>query len=294
MDFSHSKTRRLEWGIFFILLAWLTFTLMATFSKFATRTVSLPIVLFFQNFVAFLLMVPWVFKHKISSLKTKHFTLILVRSIAGLGAFLFLFLAVQKTTLVDAVLLNNAGPLLVPFGALLWKKVPIEHKLWPGIVAGFLGITLILKPGSEIFNGGGLYGLGAAVGMCAAMLTVHELAKTERHYTILFYYFLIASLCCVPWSLAGWRVFTPDEWFYLLSIGLLSFLGQWAFLRAFHNAQPIVLGPFCYMAVVYSGFIQWILWGHVPDWIAILGILLVCAGGIWTIVFTRYQPKNRV
>ncbi|HEY2809915.1 MAG TPA: hypothetical protein VGJ00_00775 [Rhabdochlamydiaceae bacterium] len=45
-----------------------------------------------------------------------------------------------------------------------------------------------------------------------------------------------------------------------LAIGLLSAVGQWFFMKAFHHAKPSQLGPFCYMAVVYSGFIEWIFW----------------------------------
>jgi drug/metabolite transporter (DMT)-like permease len=282
----------LKFGIVYILLAWLAFTIMATVTRYTIHTVHLSIVLFFQNFISFVLMCPWIWRHGWKTLKTDRLGLIFVRSIGGLAAFGFLFMAVQKTTLVDAVLLNNTGPLLLPLGAWLWMKVPIEHKLWPGIIAGFLGIILILKPGLEIFNPGALYGLGAAVCMCIVMLSVRSLAKTDRHHTILFYYFLIASLICLPWVLWNWKALNSVEWIELLAIGLLSFSGQWAFMRAFHHARPVQLGPFCYMAVVFSGLIEWILWNHIPDLLAIGGILLVCAGGIWTIRYSKLVANS--
>lgn len=287
---NHAPFYHLKLGIIFILTAWLTFTLMATLSRFASTTVPLPTVIFFQNFVSWLIMIPWVFLHGIHSLRTQRFALIFVRSVGGLLAFAFLFMAVQRTSLVDAILLNNTAPLIVPFAVWIWLKIPINHKLWPGIIAGFLGIIFILKPGKEILDLGALYALGAALSLSIVMIAVRLLSYTERHHTVLFYYFLIASVLCLPLSLYNWKALNGIEWLEIIAIGLLSAAGQWCFMRAFHHAKPSQLGPFCYIAVVYSGLIEWALWGKVPDLFAWIGIVLVCAGGIWTI---RYgQPKG--
>jgi drug/metabolite transporter (DMT)-like permease len=286
----HPPFYHLKWGIFYILIAWFFFTCMATVSRFASQTVPLPAIVFFQNFVGWVLIIPWMFKQGWKSLHTQRFGLIFLRSVGGLLAFTCLFMAVRKTTLVDAVLLNNAAPLLIPFVMWIWLKVPINHKLWLGIILGFLGILFILKPGKEILDPGALFGLGAAICSSFVMVSVRILSYTERHHTILFYYFLIASLLCLPFTLYYWKPVIEIEWIELACIGLLSYLGQWAFMRAFHHALPSQLGPFCYMAVVYSGLIEWALWGKVPDLWAWCGIFLVCAGGIWTIQFSKMPP----
>ena len=102
---------------------------MATISRFATATVPLLTVIFFQNFISWLTIIPWVCVHGIHSLRTQRLGLIFVRSIGGLLAFTLLFMAVQQTSLVDAVLLNNAAPLIVPFAVWIWLKIPINHQL---------------------------------------------------------------------------------------------------------------------------------------------------------------------
>ncbi|HSX26550.1 MAG TPA: EamA family transporter, partial [Chlamydiales bacterium] len=289
----HPPLYHLKLGILFILLAWLFFTLMATLSRFATATLSLSTVIFFQNFIGLLGVIPWIFHHGSSSLKTDRFGLILVRALTGLLSFIFLFMAVERTSLVDAILLNNAAPILIPFVTWIWLKIPINHKLWPGIIAGFLGIILILKPGKEIIDPGALLAFGAAISSSITMVSIRLLTSTERHHTVLFYYFLIASFLCLPISLYTWKNPTGIEWLYLIGIGVLYYCGQWAFIRAFHHAKPSELGPFCYMAVVYSGFIEWILWGNIPDLLVWIGIALVCIGCIWTIRHSKPTPlKN--
>lgn len=290
---THPPFHHLKWGIFYILVAWLFFTLMATISREISPHVNVSVVLFFQNFISLLMMIPWIFLHGIKSLKTQRFGLIFLRSIGGLLAFAFLFLAVQKTSLVDAVLLNNAAPLLIPFVVLVWLKIPINHKLWPGIIAGFIGIILILKPGKEILNPGALYALAAAICLSIVMIAVRLLSYTEKTHAVLLYYFAIASLCTLPIAAYFWKWPTAHEWAGLVSIGVLSGVGQWTFIRAFHHAKPSHLGPFCYMAVVYSGLIEWILWGQVPDLLAWIGISMVCAGGIWSIRFSQPPPPPK-
>lgn len=290
----HHPFYHLKWGIFFILLAWLAFTLMATLSRIATATVPLSSVLVFQNFVSWLAIVPWVFIHRIHSLRTERFGLIFVRSFLGTVGFALLFLAVERTSLVDAVLLNNAAPLLVPFVVWIWLKKPINHKLWPGIIAGFIGIIFILKPGKALLDPGALFALASACCMALAMISVRLLSYTERSHVVLFYYFLIGSLITLPFSLYFWKPLYGIEWLELILIGCFSVLGQWCFMRAFHHAKPTHLGPFCYMAVVYSGIIEWILWGKVPDLFAWMGILLVVMGGIWTIRHSEPPPPKAV
>lgn len=286
----HAPYYHLKWGIFYILLAWLAFTLMATIARIATATVSTYTVIFFQNFISWLAILPWVWKHGISSLKTSRFGLIFVRSVVGTFIFAFLFLAVERISLVDAILLNNSSPIFIPFVVWIWLKTPINHKLWVGIIAGFLGIIFILKPGKQIFDPGALYGLAAAIAASIAMISVRLLSFTEKHHTVLFYYFLIGSLMLLPFTLYVWKPLNRIEWGEMLLIGLLSTFGQWFFIRAFHHAKPTQIGPFCYAAVVYSGLIEWAFWGKVPDLFSWIGVLLVVLGGIWTIRFSQ-PPK---
>lgn len=287
----HHPYYHLKWGVFFILLAWFVFTLMATVSRVLTTHVSVTVAIFFQNFISLIFFIPWIFIHGISSLKTKRFGLIFVRSLSGLLGFSCLFLAVQRISLVDAMLLNNTAPLIIPFTVFFWLKKTINHKLWPGIIIGFIGIICILKPGKGFISPGALLAIAAAICLNVGMISVRLLSFTERHHTVLFYYFCIASFFSLPLAIMHWIPLNGVEWLMAISIGILSAVGQWSFMRAFHHAKPTVLGPFCYMSVVYSGLIEWAIWGKVPNLLAWVGILMVCAGGIWTIYFSA-PPSN--
>lgn len=232
-------------------------------------------------------MLPWLGKHGWTLLRTDRPGLLLFRSLISLLAVYLGYLAVQRTSLVDTMLLNNTSPLWIPFVIWIWLKTPINHSLWPGLISGFIGIVLILQPGKEILQIGVLFALGAGVFQSMNMVSLRVLSYTERNHTVMFYYFLITSIVCLPLSIYEWVQPTWVVWIEILAVGLCFVLGQWAFVRAFHHAKASQLGPFCYSAVVYSILIEWILYNQAPGWVAWIGIALVCAGGIWAIRFSR-------
>jgi drug/metabolite transporter (DMT)-like permease len=270
-------------GIGYILIAWLLFTVMMIFTRAAAKMASLPTILLFQNLIGVVSVIPWTIRHGIGYVKTERFGLILFRSVVSLMAYWMSFMAVQKISLLDTMLFSNSSPLWIPFVLLLWLKTPLKHVLWPGLVGGFLGIVLILKPGVDVINPGTLFALGAGVLQAVNMISLRQLSHTDRNHTVLFYYFVICSIVCLPLSLLTWNSLSFTVWIDVLIVGILFTLFQWTFVRAFHHAKASLLGPFCYSAVVYSVFIDWSLYGQIPDLLSWIGMGLVCAGGIWAI-----------
>jgi drug/metabolite transporter (DMT)-like permease len=279
-------------GIAYILVAWLLFTLMTIGTRFTSKTVPISTILLFQNLIGLMTVLPWLKKQGRGLLYTKHFGLILFRSLVSLMAIWFSFLAVQKISLVDTMLFNSAAPLWIPFVGLIWLKSPIRHILWPGLIGGFLGILLILQPGKEVVQPGTLFAVGAGLLLSINMISLRQLSYTERNHTILFYYFLICSLICLPLSIFEWTTPSSVVWSEILVIGVLFALSQWAFVKAFHHAKASQLGPFCYAAVVYSVLIDWMLYGQIPGLLVWMGIGLVCAGGIWAIKTAEPPPTK--
>jgi drug/metabolite transporter (DMT)-like permease len=188
---THASHHNHAAGITYILIAWLLFTFMTIGSRFATKTVPISTILLFQNLIGLMTVLPWLKKHGWGLLHTERFGLILFRSLISLIAIWLSFLAVQRISLVNTMLFNNASPLWIPFVVLLWLKLPIRHIIWPGLIGGFLGILLILKPGAEVIQSATLFALGAGLLQSINMVSLRKLSFTERNHTVLFYYFLI-------------------------------------------------------------------------------------------------------
>jgi len=283
---------QLKAGISYILAAWLFFTLMTIVTRFVSVTVPIATILMFQNLIGLVTVLPWLSKHGWGLLRTDRFGLILFRSLVSLIAIAFSYLAVQRTSLLNTMLFNNASPLWIPFVVLVWRKIPINHALWPGLIGGFVGIIFILNPGKDLIQLGSFFALIAGFLQSFNMVSVRVLSYTERNHTVMFYYFLICSIACFPLSIYEWKMLNATEWGQIVLVGILFTLGQWAFVRAFHYAKASQLGPFCYSAVVFAVLIDWGLYGQIPSLWSWIGIALVCGGGIWAIMFNKPIEKT--
>lgn len=270
-------------AVFYVLLACGLFTTVIAISRVVSETIPVSTILFFQYFISMILLLPWMLQQGGKSLYLSKIGVIVIRSVAGYLNYAFIFFAVKHIPLVNVVLLNNAAPIFIPLIIWMWKKVRISRKLWMGIMVGFVGIAIILRPTNSFINIGSLFALGSAVCVSISMITQRRLVKSESVYTISFYYFLISSIISLPFMLERWEPIDQTTMLLLGVTGVLFVSGQYFFLSAFKYEKPTYLGSFSYSAIVYGLLIEWLVWKQFPGWVSLMGIVIVCAGGLITI-----------
>jgi len=279
-------------GSLLIVLAFLCVAVMSAFGKEAA-SVPTAVVVLFQSGISLLLLLPWALRHGVGELRTTRLPLHVVRALSGLLSQALFFLAVKDMALVDAVLLVNAAPLFIPFVALVWMRTPITLIVAAGLVVGFIGVLLILKPSPALLQTpAALLAVAAALCSAIALVSVNRLSSTDKPDAILFYYFLISTIASAPFAAYAWKMPTGLEWGYLAGIGIFMAAAQLLIILAYQRATAERLAPFNYSVVVFSGLIGWLVWGNVPDLPALIGILLVIAGGIISIVFGGPSGKG--
>lgn len=279
----------LKKGILLCLFAWLCFSSLYTLSKLLGEHTTVPTMLFFRNVMGFVIVLPWMMKNWPKSLSVKNPKLIVLRSVMGLLNLLFIILSIQKISLVNATLLNNAAPLIVPFVVLIWLRIPLELKVWPASILGFIGVALILQPTKMIFNLGALYAFISAICLAISLVTTRVGTRHESFYTFMFYFFGIGLILTAPFALANWKIENWTTLIGLLSIGLFSTLGQVGLFYGLKLGKARQLAPISYSAVVFSGLYEWLLWGVVPEPIFYIGMVLIVASGLWIVFESR--PK---
>jgi drug/metabolite transporter (DMT)-like permease len=268
-------------GAALIVLAFLFVAIMSALGKAAG--VSTSAIVFFQNFISLLIFLPWILHHGVSDLKTKHLVLHGVRGLGGVLSQALMFIAILKMPLMNTVLLSNSAPLFIPLIAWIWLRERITASTAISLAVGFVGVLLILKPGASLLrNPAALVATAAAACSAIALVTVNRLSSTDPTDRILFYYFLIASILTAPFLPFGWQWPSVRQWLFLLGIGLCQAASQLFIIFAYRYAKPGRIAPFNYSVVVFSGLIGWIVWHDRPDALALVGVLLVSAGGIFT------------
>lgn len=275
--------RNLYLGISLITTAFLSAAVMSAFSKAATNVPAL-LILFLQYGISFVIFIPEAAKAGPGILKTEHWAVHVFRSIAGSVCQLLFFVAVKSLPLMDSVLLSNAAPLFIPLIVYVWFRKAVQPLVWLSLLIGLIGIVLIIKPGPQMFeNPASLLALLAGFFSALALVATNKLAETEPPLRILTYNFGVSTLLLIPLSIPAWKPLTERQWLLLIGVGCFYALTQYFIILAYRHASAAELSPFNYTVVVFSGLLGWWFFGNVPDWAAVLGTVLICAGGILSI-----------
>lgn len=215
----------------------------------------------------------------------------LLRGLAGLVCFACFYAALAHIPLADGVLLRNAAPLWAPLVGLLFAERLQTRTLGP-IVSGLLGVILLVQPGQA--EASLWHAVGCLSGIAFA-LTMHATRKLallgEPPQRILLCYFLISLLGTLPLLfLAPPLPVTQGATLGgALFVGLALFLSLSLFTRAYSLAPVHHLAPLAYASVLFAGLLDWVFWQHSPDRIALLGMLLIVASGLWLARLTQRQ-----
>lgn len=292
----HNTTLMVEKPIIAALLAifaFLCLSLAGVFSKMLTGTVPEITIFFFQFAVCFFFCLPWVFSRGVKRIYTKRLPMQITRGVLGLLSYMAFLESLSKIPLVNATVLLYASPLWVPLILLAWLKTKVAKRLWWGILIGFAGMLLILRPnGDEFVHYGTLLALLSGFLYGVVTVVVRQLLQTEPTDRILFYYFLICMIISMPIVLLHWQPLTEREWVILLVSGVAMFGCQFAFTQALRFADSSFVAVFSYAGVVFSGIFGFVLFHQEPSVLSILGILLVIVGGGLTILLTRRRART--
>lgn len=278
----------LKIGILLTIMGGLTYAVLAAVVRHSHQFVPMPVMVFFQSSVALLLSLPLILRQDIPNMRRVLRTAFpgthLVRTAASLGISYLLFYAVNKIPLVNAVLLANTAPLFVPFLGFLFLRQTINHRLWPSLIIGFLGVALILHPDLRQFNIASLYALGAGACVATSMLLVRRAASKDAGITSAFYYFLFSTVISGVVAIIFWVPISMSVLLLLLAQGVLFFVTQYSVTSALSFADAQIVSALFYSNVIFAALISLLVFHTAFSFLMIAGIILTVMGGVLTIL----------
>jgi len=288
--------QNIKLAVFYAVIASFMNALTAALVKQAGPSLSTLVIIFARFSLGLVLLLIWLLWQKRGRLnaalfRTSNMKLHVLRAALGLSSFACFFYAIGHIPLVDAILLNVSNPLFVPFVVAIFLSIPFAHRLWPGIILGFMGVILVLEPGMEVFQINSLVGLASGILSAGAIVVTSRVNNTEPRYITLFYYYLFGSLILgmlLPFTDPA----LPAEMIgLLLLISLISVCYQALFITALQHAPARVVTPLFYLTIVFGGFFDWLGWGTIPPVHVCAGSLLVFTGATFTVLAGRQLTK---
>jgi drug/metabolite transporter (DMT)-like permease len=271
---------------------------MALFAGvFALYQIALPvlprlIVIFFQSAVSFAILLPWLIAKGPRFLASDRSGWLLLRAAAGIGATFCVATALKTASLAETVLLNNTAPLFVPLFALLLLKEPINHRLWPALLIGFVGVLFIIHPTFAHLDQGLLFALASGVFASLVLIFGQKAAQEPLLRTAAYYYGLFAVASLPALFLVSWQTPPLPIALALIGAGVCAVGAIFTLALALRGAPSQEVAPFVYTEVLFALLIDALFFHRFPDLWGWLGIGVVSMGGIWTIWIRAQRNRN--
>lgn len=274
-------------GIILTLSSALVYAFQTAIVKDFGSETPIPVIVFIQSLVCLILILPVIFAQgraqSIQLIKTRNINVHIVRTLFSLGISYFLFSAVKFIPLVDAALLTNTAPLMMPILGFLFMSQKINHRLWLPLLIGVIGVALVLRPNDEVFQMAALLGLGAAICMATSIMLIRQASKTDGALTSAFYYFLfsvpISAIVAAPF----WHSISLYQLLILLGIGALFFIVQITLVYSAKFVSAQTVSSLYLFNIIFSALIGWIFWHSALNLIMISGIIITIIGAVLTI-----------
>lgn len=261
---SEAARRNLE-GALWVIGSGIVFSFQGVIVKhLGTRLNSFEIA-FFRCLFGFLAVLPFVFHGGTGLFLTGRPGLHVMRGVVGVSGMFCGFYAVTHLPLADATAISFAKPLFAVVLAATFLGEQVGWRRWSATAAGFAGVVIIVRPGSEMFDFAHVVALLGAFLVADVIVLVKKLQGSERNATIMAYFGIVTTIASAGPAYVVWIAPTWSELALMAGIGAAAVCGQWMTLKAFRIAEASAVVPFDYMRLLFAIFYGWLFFAEMPD-----------------------------
>lgn len=249
---------------------------------------------FFRNIFGFGMLLPLLARYGgLRALRTRRLGLHAARGAFNAVGMLAFFLALTLAPLAEVAALNFTSPLFAALLAMLVLREKVGRRRQTGLLFGFLGALVILRPGMEVVSQGALVALLAAAAWACSMIIIKMLTRTETSLAITAYAALFIAAFSLPPALFFWQWPSPEAFAWLLLIGLLGSITQLCLAQAFTEADTTVVLPFDFLKLVWASLFGWLFFAEVTDLMTWVGGTVIFASATYVAIRERQAALAR-
>jgi drug/metabolite transporter (DMT)-like permease len=276
-----------------MLLASFLFALMGFFVKLLAESMSSLEIVFFRNIFGVFLIGVSLYKVGPKTSGGKPF-LLFMRGFIGFSALLLFFYNITVMSLADAMTFSKTSPIFTAIFAYFLLKEQLPKIASLAIVLGFIGMLMIIKPTSGMFDKTAITGILSGLGAALAYTSIRELKNYYEPRLIVMSFVLIGTIG--PMVLMGISEFYTNEvfdfmfapfvmpsgitWLYIVALGVLATLSQLFMTKSYSTVQAGIAGAISYSNILFSIIIGFLIGEGFPGVMTSVGIMLIIIGGV--------------
>lgn len=281
-----ARARARRRGIVLVLLASATFAMAAACAKAVGAAIPVAEVILFRNLFAIPALLPVVLAAGgTAALATRNPMSHAARTLFGMMGMVGAFYGYVHLPIATVTALGFTMPLFLTVLSVPLLNERVGWRRGAAVVVGFLGVLMMVRPGSEGMRGEGLavlLCLLGSLGWALAMITIRRMGEAGESAVAIVFWFavgsaLLAGIAALPvwvWP-SGW------QWALLAAIGLVSALAQVLMTDAYRSGETTLLAPFEYAGIVWTTALGAFIWAELPDGWDFAGIAVLVGAGLY-------------
>lgn len=280
-------------AIGFVLLAVAVFSVMDAASKILVADYD-PVEVMWGRYLAILAMLVPLILRSPRALVVARPGLQLARGICIFGAAVFFITGLAILPIADATAISFVSPLLVTALSIPMLGERVGPRRWAAMAVGFLGVVVIIRPGSGAFGPAALLPLLSAACWAMSIVVTRRMRNHDRPLAMLFYSTMIGFVMSGAALPFVWRPPTAAALALMVLMGALSVVGQYLLIMALTRGAASLVAPFTYSQIIWSTLIGFFVFGTVPMLWTWCGAAIVVGSGIYVVHRERVTRRAAV
>jgi drug/metabolite transporter (DMT)-like permease len=282
-------------AVLLICAATLCFASLDTAIKYLSSRYPVPLLVWARWAIQALAIVAWLAPRRgLSFVRTARPGRNLVRGAVLIGSSICFVYALRDLPLANVTALNYSTPMMVVVLAVFVLGERLTPARIAFVLAGVIGMLLIVRPGTDVFRGASLLALASAAFYATYQIMTRRMAD-EDSGVLLFYPAFVGAVAmsfALPFSFEALVAMPWTHVAMLVVGGMVGTLGHLLFILAFQRGAASALTPFTYAHLVWATLIGWITFGTFPDGYALTGMSIIAGAGLLITLHERRRAQT--
>lgn len=265
----------------------LSFCAMAIAARQLLQHIGTFEILFFRTAVAWLIVLAVALPSGLAVLKTRRIGLHLWRNLVHLGGQSSWVYAIGALPLATVFAIEFTSPIWTAVLAVLMLGERMHRGRAVMLALGLAGVLVILRPGFGVFQPASLVMLFGSLCFAVQFIGTKRLAATDSPLAVLFWMSAIQTPVCLAVALPGWAAPQPQDWPWIVGIGIGSFTAHYCMTRAMKVADAMVVVPVDFFRLPLIAVVGAVFYAEPFDPAVIVGAALIIAGVWYSLVRER-------
>jgi drug/metabolite transporter (DMT)-like permease len=201
------------------------------------------------------------------------------------------FAAMKHLQLAQTAAISFTIPLWVCALSVPLLGETVGPRRWAAVIVGFLGVLIIMRPGTSGFHPAMFFSLGASLCGACYNIATRKAGGVDRPETSLVLATFFGLAAAIPPAAQSFVMPEGWAWIVLVFIGLGSAIGHLLLTEAHRLAPASTIAPFIYTQIVWMILMGYLVFGDVPGRWTLIGGAVVVASGLY--VFLRERALGR-